>query len=96
MASCEIQSGEFKIQGGTLTVAKLPAGRSKLTIQIDGAPMTELVLNENGYAIETKVEVQTAPKSGGSGVATFPKVETKTAATETEVEEETPKWKRPK
>lgn len=71
MASCEIQSGEHKIAGGTLTVTKLPAGRARLKIQIEGAPVTDLILNENGYPMEDKptIAIKPAPATAGSAAS---------------------------
>ena len=51
METRQINTGTYKLERGELVVGKALAGRTVLSITVDGAPVQTLTLNENGFQI---------------------------------------------
>ena len=81
METRQINTGTYKLERGELVVGKALAGRTVLSITVDGAPVQTLTLNENGFQIVEET-AQAAPAAKA-----LPAVDTSEAATKVEVVE---------
>lgn len=81
METRQINTGTYKLERGELVVGKALAGRTVLSITVDGAPVQTLTLNENGFQI-----VEETAKAAPAAKA-LPVVDTSEAATKVEVVE---------